>query len=399
VRGMTGRFFTASDEDIASGRTTDVYFERTMEVLRAKGKADEACWAEMTLPSFPRGWKWGVLCGLEESLRLLEGRKVDVLGIPEGTVFPARARSGVRLPAMSISGPYSEWGPLETPLLGLLCQATGVATMAARCRLAAGSLPVTAFGARRMHPAIAPMLDRSSYIGGGDGVSSVIGAEMIGAEPTGTMPHALIIMMGSPIEAFKAFDDVVDPSVPRIALVDTYCDEKTEAVAAAQVVKSLAGVRLDTPGSRRGSFVDLVREVRWELDIRGFGHVKIMLSGGLDDQAIPELVKAGAGGFGVGSSISNAPAVDLGVDIVEKDGRPVAKRGKFGGRKYPFKCPEHFEWEVSTSPDEAPTCSCGRAMEPQWAELLRGGSRVAREEPVDVVRARALAQLASLGAE
>ncbi|NIM44791.1 MAG: nicotinate phosphoribosyltransferase, partial [Nitrososphaeria archaeon] len=54
-------------------------------------------------------------------------------------------------------------------------------------------------------PSISPMLDRAAYIGGFDGVSSLKGAEVIGAKPTGTMPHALIIAMGDQVKAWKAF--------------------------------------------------------------------------------------------------------------------------------------------------------------------------------------------------
>ncbi|KXA96770.1 nicotinate phosphoribosyltransferase, partial [candidate division MSBL1 archaeon SCGC-AAA259I09] len=73
----------------------------------------------------------------------------------------------------------------------------------------------------------------------------------------------------------------------------------------------LDGVRLDTPSSRRGDFAKLVREVRWELDIRGFEHVDIVVSGGLDEYSIPPLIDAGAESFGVGTSVTNAPVMDL----------------------------------------------------------------------------------------
>jgi nicotinate phosphoribosyltransferase len=391
------RFFTASDEDILSGRTTDIYFTRTMEVLQAKNMMDTQALAEMTVAKLPRDWQWGVLCGLEEALRLLEGKNVDVWGFTEGTVFPSRTQSGVKLPILTMEGPYAQFCIYETPMLGFICHSTGVATMAARCRKAAGERSMIAFGIRRTHPAISPMLDRSSYIGGCDGVSSLLGAETIGKRPDGTMPHALIIMMGDSITAFKAFDEVIDPGVPRIVLVDTYSDEKTEAIAACEAIKDLSGVRLDTPGSRRGSFPDLVREVRWELDLRGYHKVKILLSGGLDDKTLPELVEAGADGFGVGTSISSAPTVDFALDIVEKDGAPVAKRGKFGGRKFLFKCPDCFNYEVSADQDEVPVCRCcGKEMRTASVKLMEGGKRTSKgKEPKDI-RSDVLRQLEQL---
>ncbi|NLT38385.1 MAG: nicotinate phosphoribosyltransferase [Methanomassiliicoccus sp.] len=388
------RFFTASDEDILKGRTTDIYFTRTMEVLQAKSMMDTQALGEMTVAKLPRDWQWGVLCGLEEALRLLEGKNVDVWGFTEGTVFPSRTQSGVKLPILTMEGPYAQFCIYETPMLGFICHSTGVATMAARCRKAAGERPMIAFGIRRTHPAICPMLDRSSYIGGCDGVSSLLGAETIGRSPDGTMPHALIIMMGDSITAFKAFDEVIDPGVPRIVLVDTYSDEKTEAIAACEAIKDLSGVRLDTPGSRRGSFTELIREVRWELDIRGYKDVDIFVSGGLDEKVLPELARAGADGFGVGTSISNAPTVDFALDIVEKEGRPVAKRGKFGGRKHVYRCRDCLSFEVTHDPQEVPRCAkCGQEMVPAATKLMEKGRRLVPDRTPQEIRDEVLEQL------
>ena len=361
-------------------------------MLRARGMMGLEVAAELTVSKLPRDWQWGVYCGLEEVLRLLEGKGIDVWGLPEGTVFPSRTQSGIRLPLMTIEGAYSQFCLHESPLLGMLSHSSGVATMAARCRKAAGSLPMIAFGVRRAHPAIAPMLDRSSYIGGCNGVSSILGAEMLGRPAEGTMPHALILMVGEPVDAFRAFDEVMGPEVPRIVLADTYSDEKVEALAAADAI-DLDGVRLDTPSSRRGSFPDIVREVRWELDLHGHRDVGIILSGGLDETTIPPLVQAGASGFGVGSSISSAPGIDFALDIVERDGTPVAKKGKYGGRKRSYRCPDCLGFEVSVS-EKVPACrDCGREMVPAEVKLMEHGKRIVPTEAPEAIRKRVLEQL------
>ena len=125
-----------------------------------------------------------------------------------------------------------------------------------------------------MHPALAPMIDRSAYIGGCDGVSVVESAKFLGEKPVGTIPHALILVVGDPVKAFMMFDEVVDKDVRRIALVDTFGDEKFEALNAAEALgESLFAVRLDTPSSRRGNFRRIIEEVRWELDLRGYQEV------------------------------------------------------------------------------------------------------------------------------
>jgi len=388
-----GKFFSADHEDIRKGLTTDVYFQRTEEILRAKGLLDVDTRSEFTVAALPDAWPWAVLCGTEEMIRILEGKDVDLFALPEGTLFTARTKRGVKLPVASIDGPYGQYCSLETPSLGFICFATGVATMSARCKMAAAGRQVLSFGVRRMHPAMAPVIDRSSYIGGCDGVSSVKGAELVGKPASGTMPHALVIMMGDQREAFQAYGEIIDPSVPRVALTDTFWDEKAEALLAVESMPGLQAVRLDTPGSRRGSMVDIVREVRWELDLRGHSDVGIFVSGGLDEVKVKELVSAGVSGFGVGTAISNAPTVDFAMDIVEKGGKPIAKRGKFAGRKYVFRCPDCLEFEVSLDMDEPPKCSCGKEM--RWAEvkILEKGKRLVREEKADVIRDRVLRQL------
>src|SRR5690606_28789475 len=127
--------------------------------------------------------------------------------------------------------------------------------------------------------------------------------------------------------------------VARIALIDTFQDEKFEALRVAEALGDrLWGVRLDTPGSRRGDFYRILEEVRWELDLRGFEHVKLIVSGGLDEDEVVrlrDLVDA----FGVGTSISAAKPVDFAMDIVEIDGEPLAKRGKMSGAKEVWRCP------------------------------------------------------------
>jgi nicotinate phosphoribosyltransferase len=89
---------------------------------------------------------------------------------------------------------------------------------------------------------------------------------------------------------------------------------------------------MDTPGNRRGDFRDLMREVRWELDRNGFGHVKIFASGGIDVEYILHLNPV-CDAYGVGGAIADAPMIDYSLDIVEVNGEDRSKRGKRGGRK------------------------------------------------------------------
>ena len=246
-----------------------------------------------------------------------------------------------------------------------------------------------------MHPAIAPMIERSAYVGGCDGVAAVVSGEEIGIDPVGTMAHAVILILGEE-RAWRAFDRTMDPSVPRVALVDTFQDEKFGALSAARTLGDrLAAVRLDTPSSRRGDFAAIIREVRWELDRRGHEDVRIFVSGGLDEEDVAALRDA-ADSFGVGTSISNAPVVDFALDIVEVDGEARSKRGKLSGRKTAWACPDRHDRGVIPASDPLPACPvCGRPGEALLEPVLRAGRRLHEPETPQTVRARALSQAAT----
>jgi nicotinate phosphoribosyltransferase len=363
-------FHTASDAEIKSGEVYDVYFERTVEILKARGDRKRVK-AEVYLKALPDEWDWGVLAGIEEAAALLEGVPLDVQAMDEGTIFAPYQ------PVMVVEGVYVDWAQYETALLGVLCQASGIATKAARCKKAAGERQVISFGARRMHPVIAPMIERNAFIGGCDGVAVTKAAELIDADPTGTIPHALVLMIGDTVEALKAFNEIVDRKVRRVALIDTLQDEKFEAIRVAEALgNDLYAVRLDTPSSRRGDLYRIVEEVRWELNLRGFGHVKIITSGGIDEYEILRLNPV-VDAYGVGTSIANAPVVSFALDITEIEGRPTAKRGKWSGAKQVFRRRGTLETVVVPAGTTPPGAGPWDAM---LKPLIEGG-RVVRDLP------------------
>lgn len=389
---MERKLFTADFDDIKSGRVTDVYFERTMKILKAKG-IDKWVKAEFIAKTLPDDGEWGVFAGLEESSRLFEGMKINVRAMPEGTVFRAYQ------PVLEIEGMYTDFGIYETAILGLLCQASGIATKAARCKKAAGDRGVISFGARRMHPAIAPMIERSAYIGGCDGVAVLMSGELIGADPVGTMPHALIIVMGNSVDATKAFHEVIDPEVKRVALVDTFGDEKFETVAVAEAMgRDLYGVRLDTPASRRGNFLRILQEVRWELDLRGYKHVKLFVSGGLDEHKIIELNPI-VDAYGVGTAISSASVVDFAMDIIEVDGKPLAKRGKMSGSKRVLRCNRCYHsimipfTSASGENSETHRCVCDGLLSDVLLPYVDEGKITGERPPAKEIRDYVLKQM------
>lgn len=385
-------FFTADFDDIRLGRVTDVYFERTRRILEARGIRKRVR-AEFAAKSLPGGW--GVFTGLEEILALLEGLPVSVRALPEGSVFRPFQ------PVLEIEGVYNDFCRLETPVLGLMCQSSGIATKAARCRIAAEGRRLVSFGARRMHPAIAPMVERAAYVGGCDGVALARGAELLEIPAAGTMPHALVLLMDGLVPALRAFDEVIEPEADRVALVDTFGDEKFEALAAARALTDrLSAVRVDTPASRRGSLRQILEEVRWELDRAGFPRVRLFVSGGLDEARILELNPVVDGGYGVGTSISAAATIDFSMDIVEIEGAAAAKRGKRSGAKRLLRCRDCGAERVI--PMERPygdCASCGGVMEELLACAMREGAREGIAPSAKETRGFVLRQLHRVGLE
>ena len=177
-------------------------------------------------------------------------------------------------------------------------------------------------------------MDYAATVGGCVSCSTPLGAKLAGVPASGTMPHAMILCFGDTVRAALAFDKHMPPDVPRIVLVDTFHDEPEEALQVAEALGNrLEGVRLDTPGERGGVTLDLVKEARARLDLAGFRHVRIVVSGGVTPERIREFLAEGApvDSFGVGSYISGARPIDFTADIKEVEGRPVAKRGRIPG--------------------------------------------------------------------
>lgn len=363
-------FLVASEESIKQGKVTDVYFERVAESLKKRG-VNPIVSMEVKTGSLPGGWPWAVFAGMDEVMELVDGLPVMVRSMREGELFcPGE-------PVFSVTGRYLDFGVFETAMLGLVCQASGIATNAARCKSAAGDRLVISFGARRMHPAIAPMIERNAFIGGCDGVAVVESAERIGEKPSGTMSHTLILCARDERLAYEMFDEAMPADVLRVALIDTFQDEKFGSLFAAEVLgDKLFAVRLDTPGSRRGDFLKIMQEVRWELDIRGFGDVKLFISGDLDENKILEYNPV-ADAYGVGTHISNSRVVNFAMDIVEVEGEPLAKRGKESGLKQVWRCPEDGERARTLASETEVSCPrCGREMSPLLAPAYQDGRRL-----------------------
>ena len=326
---MTPARRSRPSREILSGESADVYFARADRILAREG-LDPV----VTMEVFAR--REAVLCGIDEVKNLLahalassDPKEVVVEALEDGDTIASKEV------ALRIIARYRAFGLYETALLGMLAQSTGWATAARECVEAAAPQPVISFGARHVHPDITDVLDYAAIVGGCVGASTPAGARLAGLNPTGTMPHSLVLIMGDTVKAALAFDREMEPDVPRIVLVDTFKDEAEETLRVAHALGDrLYGIRLDTPSERGRVTPDLVREVRARLDQAGFSHVKIVVSGGLTPERMGVFKDAGApvDSYAVGSYISGATPIDFTGDIKEIDGEPIAKRGRIPGR-------------------------------------------------------------------
>jgi nicotinate phosphoribosyltransferase len=310
---------------VLSGETADVYFSRTVEILRREGLNPVA-----TMEFFAS--RAGVLCGMGEVkallFRVLSKDDSEVWALADGDNISEKEV------VLRVTAPYQSYGLYETAIDGILANCSGWATAARECVEAARGIPVVSFGARHVYPSVAGIMDYSAIVGGCAGCSSVAGARLAGIEPSGTIPHALILVIGDTAKATLAFDKHMPKSIPRVSLVDTFKDEAEESVLVARALGDrLDSVRLDTPSERGRVTPAMVREVRARLDLAGFKKVKIFVSGGISAERIRQFLEAGApvDGFGIGSYITGAKPLDITADLHQIDGRPIAKRGRIPG--------------------------------------------------------------------
>lgn len=312
-----------SSDAILTGDTADVYFARTRTIL-----AKEGLDPVVAMEIFPG--RAGILCGISEVIDLLRTTAPDaeIYALGEGAAMSEKEI------VLRIRARYSKFGLYETAILGTLAHESGWATAAREIVQTAAPVPVVSFGARHVHPDVAARLEYAAIIGGCITGATPAGARLAGKQPSGTIPHAMILIFGDTVKAVQAFDKWMPHEINRIALVDTFHDEAEEAVRVAQAMGDrLWGVRLDTPSERGRVTLDLVKEVRARLDQAGFPNVKIVVSGGVDLARIRSFREANApvDAFGVGSAISAAPPIDFTGDLKEIDGKPIAKRGRIPG--------------------------------------------------------------------
>ena len=115
----------------------------------------------------------------------------------------------------------------------------------------------------------------------------------------------------------------------------------------------------------------------------------------MDEEDLPGFDNVDA--FGIGTCISNARTIDFAMDIIEIDGRPVAKRGKYGGKKQVLRCRDCGSRRIVLDKGaDTKECSCGAVMDPLVQPLMISGRIIDEFPSVEAIRSRVLKQLRDL---
>lgn len=319
----------------------------------------------------------------------------DVYAVPEGT--PVFANE----PILEVVAPLPEGQWVETLVMNQIGVQTVLASKAVRVVTAAGGRPVIDFGARRMHGIDAALkAARAFHIAGVAATSNVLAGRDYGVPVSGTMAHSFIQAHDDEAMAFAAFAHRFPGTV---LLVDTY-DTLRGIAHVIELARRLgdaftvSAVRLDS-----GDLAGLAREARRMLDAAGLERVRIVASGGLDEDAIAGLLDADApiDGFGVGTSMgvsSDAPDLDIAYKLAAYagTGRVKLSAGKpiLPGRKQIFRCAEG-DTDMADIIGRSDELLPGR---PLLQPVMRGGRRLHEAAGLDLLRAHAAAEVARLPA-
>jgi nicotinate phosphoribosyltransferase len=216
----------------------------------------------------------------------------------------------------------------------------------------------------------------------------------------GTMAHSFVQIHDDEAAAFEDFARARPDGV--VLLIDTFDTEAgaRKVVELAPKLKKdgigIRGVRIDS-----GDLIAMSRKVRTILDAGGLKDVIILVSGGVDEDFIANVVATGApiDGFGVGASLdtsSDAPVLDCAYKLQEYRGKPRRKlsEGKvtWPGRKQVWRALKgsHFANDViSVETDKQPG-------EPLVVQVMKDGKRMAPIESLAAMRERAARAMSRL---
>ncbi|WLD95441.1 nicotinate phosphoribosyltransferase [Alkalihalobacillus sp. AL-G] len=342
IKRLTNRTFKF-DERVGDGWFSAVYFLKTCQIAE-KHRPDNV----VTMQFFQK--KHAVLCGTDEAIALIKKfahapDSLEIFSLKDGDKIEPYET------VLTITGPYQNFGFLEGIIDGILARRTSVATNVYNVVKAASTSgvqkPVIFMGDRDDHYTQQAGDGYASYIGGSTAQATHAMNEWWGKRGMGTIPHALLqLFNGDIVAATHAYHEEF-PEDELITLVDYNNDVVTDSLKVAREFgKELKGVRIDTSRTLvdqyfwrnqdvlgkfdpRGVNPELIFALRSALDADGYNHVKIVVSGGFNEERIRtfETRNVPVDIYGVGSSLLKIHIGFTG-DNVLLDGKEEAKKGR-----------------------------------------------------------------------
>lgn len=214
--------------------------------------------------------------------------EVRVRSVPEGRVVHAGVTISI------VEGPLAVTQLLETALLNRLSYPTLIATKASLVAESARGRPTLEFGLRRGPERGSTVGTRAALIGGATTTSNVGGALLAGIRPAGTHAHSMIQAMMAlgigELGAFRAYAEAYpDACLLLVDTVDTLESGLPNAITVFAELRSRGhepiGIRLDS-----GDLAHLAIRSAQQLDAAGFPETTIVLSSGLDEVSIWQIL-------------------------------------------------------------------------------------------------------------
>ena len=405
---------------------TDLYQLTMLDVYLAQDMQETATF-ELFVRRLPPQRNFLVAAGLEQVVQYLEALRFEpqevewlqsqvglsdktadylrqfrftgsVHAMREGTVCFAHE------PLLRVTAPLPQAQLVESRILNLIHFQTLIASKAARVRWAAGTRPLVDFGMRRAHGAEAALLAaRANRLAGFDGTATVEAGRQFGIPVVGTMAHSFVQAFVSEESAFEAYVQA-RPSQPTL-LIDTYdTGAATDRVIALSRKLAPLGLQVGAVRIDSGDLAAHANRVRAKLDAAGLKHIRILVSGNLDEERVLNLVQSQAAidAFGVGTVLdtsADAPSLEAVYKLQAYAGAPRRKRSEgkatWPGVKQVWRTVNEsgallrdvVALEGETVEDEAV---------PLLSEVMRGGRRVGALPSLDEARQHHTQEVARL---
>src|SRR3989442_11020746 len=205
--------FRLNVERIREGYYSDVYFNRTVDVLHADQRHPQ-----VLMQVFQK--QHAIIGGMDEAIAIVKLCAEDFSQLRVHALYDGDEIAPWET-AMTIEGDYSPFARLETVYLGVLSRRTKVATNVRRVVEAAQGKQIIFFPARHDHHLVQTGDGYAAHVSGASSGFTDDQASWWGGKGMGTVPHSLIAAYnGNTVLAARKYAEYVDPSVNLVVLVD-----------------------------------------------------------------------------------------------------------------------------------------------------------------------------------